>query len=93
MDVAYASFSVQPADPSMIVPEWYLKNQMPTTISYNFGLNVTNLSDEPAVLGHLTVSAAQNYTRGSNPFLINGVTGTTGTHRGAYLDGELINVT
>ncbi len=93
VNVAYASFSIQPADPSLQVPEWYRGNGTPTAVAYTIVLNVTNLSDEYAAIDFLEANAAQNYTRGPSSFLMNGVTGTGGTHRGAYLDGELVNVT
>src|SRR5665647_1863871 len=50
VDLAYANFSVQPADPSMKVPEWYRGNDTPTTVAYNMVLNITNLSDENVTL-------------------------------------------
>ncbi|MFB3889562.1 MAG: hypothetical protein ACE14S_08725 [Candidatus Bathyarchaeia archaeon] len=91
--VAYASFTAQPADSSLEVPEWYRGNSTPTTVAYSIVLNVTNLSDEYAAIDFIEANAAENYTRGPASFMMNGVTGTAGTHRGAYLDGELINVT
>jgi hypothetical protein len=92
-NVAYASFSVQPADPSLPVPEWYHGNETPTAVNYNIMLNVTNLSDESVTVDFLEASAAQNYTRGPAPFLANGVSSTQGSQRYVYLDGELINAT
>ncbi|MGF3522250.1 MAG: hypothetical protein ACQXXJ_04045, partial [Candidatus Bathyarchaeia archaeon] len=91
--VVYACFSAQIAAPSMSVPSWYPSNQTPTTINYKIVVNVTNPSDEYVVVDFLQASAAQDYLRGDNPFLVNGVTGTAGSHRYVYLDGELVNVT
>jgi hypothetical protein len=91
--VAYANFSVQPADPTAAAPKWLPNNSTPKALSYDFVMNVTNLSDKPATIMMLIASAAQNYTRGTSPLIINGVVGTEGTVRGVYLDGELVNVT
>lgn len=92
VNVIYASFSTQPADPTLPVPNWYRKTETPTTVAYNMVLNVTNLSDKYVTLDFLQASAAQNYSRGS-PFFSNSVTGTAGSQRYVYLNGELVNVT
>lgn len=92
-NVIYACFSAQVADSSIPVPSWYPTNQTPTIINYLMVVNVTNLSDEYVVVDFLQTSAAQDYQRGANALLVNGITGTAGSHRYVYLDGELVNVT
>jgi hypothetical protein len=96
VNVAYASFSVQPADPDLSVPEWYSGyrgNETPTTVNYNMVLNVTNLSDEDVTFDFLEASAAQNCTRGTSSLAADGVSTFGGSQRYVYLDGELINAT
>jgi hypothetical protein len=93
MNVVYAKFSVDPADPSVTVPSWYPKNETLMDISYYVVLNVTNNSDEEATLDFVEFAAAKEYTRGSAGFLANGTSGTQGPYRGAWLDGEWINLT
>ena len=89
--VVYANFSV--GDTS--VSEVYNKNV--TDISYFVVLNITNNSDEWAVVTQVNFDAAQNITEGIAPdsqFASNNWTSSSGWDaKGAWVDGTWYNLT
>ncbi len=93
LDPVYASFTVQPANADMALPDWYNRNRDgdPSLISYNVVLNVTNNSNETAIVDMLYISASNTTMHGS---VIYGPKATIErTVEGVYLDGKWVNTT
>jgi hypothetical protein len=85
VNVVYVNFSVGDTDGDL------------TDIAYFVVLNITNNSDDWAVVNMVQFSAAQNITRGvssDSPFFGENSTTTTGWEaEGAWVDGEWYNLT
>lgn len=92
IDLIYANFAVQPTNPNTPLPEWYNKNRDgdPSSISYNVVLNVTNNSNETALIDMFYICAANSTVKGST--IIKDST-TVGTVEGVWLDGKWVNAT
>jgi hypothetical protein len=93
VDPVYANFFPQLANADIALPEWYDKTRDGdlSLISYNVVLNVTNNSNETAIVDMLYISAAHTYMHGS---MIYGPKSTIErTVEGVYLDGKWINTT
>lgn len=92
LDPIYASFTVQPVNGDIALPDWYDRKRdgEPSLISYNVVLNVTNNSNETAIVDMLYINAAHTFIYGS----IFGPKSTiVQTVEGVYLDGKWINTT
>jgi hypothetical protein len=89
----YASFAVQPTNSDIALPDWCDRNRdgVPSQISYNVVLNVTNNSNETAIVDMLYIDAAHTFMNGS---IIYGPKSTIErTVEGVYLDGKWTNIT
>jgi hypothetical protein len=93
LDPVYASFTVQPANSDIPLPDWYNRNVNgePSLVSYNVVLNVTNNSNETAFVDMLYIDAAHSYNNGSLIYSPKSV--MEKTMAGVYLDGNWVNTT
>ena len=93
LDPVYASFTVQPANADVALPDWYNKNRDgdPSLISYSVVLNVTNNSNETALVDMLYICASNTFTHGS--LIYSPKSTTERTIEGVYLDGKWVNTT
>jgi hypothetical protein len=93
LDPVYASFTVQPANADMALPDWYNKDRDgdPSLISYNIVLNVTNNSNETAIVNMLYIAAAHTFMPGS--VIYSPKSTIERTVEGVYLDGKWTNIT
>ena len=89
----YASFTGQPTNSDITLPDWYDKDRdgVPSQISYNVVLNVTNNSNETAMVDLLYLSAGPNYAPGSVTWTPKST--VERTVEGVYLDGKWVNST
>ena len=94
LDPVFASFTVQPVNADMALPDWYDRNRdgVPSQISYNVVLNVTNNSNETALVDLLYISAGPTYVPGSVTWTPPKST-IERTVEGVYLDGKWVNTT
>jgi hypothetical protein len=92
LDPVYASFIVQAANADMALPDWYDRNRDgdPSLISYNVVLNVTNNSNETAIVDMLYICAAHTFMEGS---MFGPKSTIERTVEGVYLDGKWVNTT
>jgi hypothetical protein len=93
LDTVYAGFSVKPANSNIVLPDWYNKDRdgAPSIISYYVVLNVTNNSNETAIVDMLYICASNATIQGS---IIYGPESTIErTIEGVYLDGKWVNTT
>jgi len=88
VNVVYANFSLQD-NANITVPDWYPETANLSAVSYFVVLNITNHSDEAAVIMDSIVTVAGDVSKGVN----NGTWGGGGWFEGAWLDGEWVNVT
>jgi hypothetical protein len=94
LDPVFASFTVQHTNSDIALPDWYNRNSYgdPSQISYNVVLNVTNNSNETAIVDLLYISAGPTYTPGSVTWTPPKST-IERTIEGVYLDGKWVNTT
>jgi hypothetical protein len=93
LNVVYANFTVLPATADIPLPDWYDSNRdgAPSRISYNVVLNVTNNSNETAIVDMLYISAGPTFRPGT--VLWNPQPTIERTVEGVYLDGKWVNTT
>jgi hypothetical protein len=93
LDPVYASFKVQPVKMEIALPDWYDKNRdgAPFQISYDIVLNVTNNSNETALVDMLYISAGPNFAPGRVTWTPKSA--SERTVEGVYLDGKWVNTT
>jgi hypothetical protein len=90
--VVFANFTVQTANSSLPAPsESSIQNATPTSITFNVVLNVTNYSDKASALSQMEVTVAKKIYSGEPTIPITGR--YEGPHKGAWLDGQWVNVT
>ena len=94
LDPVYPSFTVQPANVDIALPDWYNRNRDgdPSQILYDVVLNVTNNSNETALVDLLYISAGPTYVPGSVTWTPPKST-IERTVEGVYLDGKWVNTT
>jgi hypothetical protein len=94
LDPVYASFTVQPTNSDIELPDWYDKNRddVLSQISYNVVLNVTNNSNETALVDLLYISAGPTHVPGPVTWTPPKST-IERTVEGVYLDGKWVNTT
>jgi hypothetical protein len=92
LEPVYASFSVLPVNGDMALPDWYDRNREgdASLISYNVVLNVTNNSNETAIVDMLYICASNTFMQGS---MFGPKSTIERTIEGVYLDGKWVNTT
>jgi hypothetical protein len=93
MDLNYANFTLQPYDQNMQLPEWYNISQRgePSILSFQLVMNVTNISNQTAIIDMFSLCSGNRTISGSSFFEI--VDGERSTVEGVWLDGEWVNIT
>jgi len=92
LDLAYANFTLQTYDNNTPLPEWYNIDQRgePTMVSFQLIMNVTNNSNQTAIIDTFSLCVG-NRTIGV-PSLFS-IVNDTSTIDGAWLDGQWVNIT
>jgi hypothetical protein len=90
VNVVYANFSVQD-NANITAPDWYPESETGnlSAVSYFVVLNITNHSDEVAVIMDSILTVAEDVSKG----VYNGTFGGGCWVEGVWLDGEWVNVT
>jgi hypothetical protein len=92
MDLNYANFTLQPHNPNTPLPDWYNISQRgePSMLSFQLVMNVTNNSNQTAIVDMFSLCAGNRTINGSSFFE---KSSDKGTVEGVWLDGNWVNIT
>ena len=93
MDLNYANFTLQPHNPNTPLPDWYNISQRgePSMLSFQLVMNVTNNSNQTAIVDMFSLCAGNRTISGSAFF--ERVDDEKSTVEGVWLDGKWVNIT